>query len=418
MPIVGLTDRNAGFPQIGVLRKGAPKAERGPGRDLEHFRFDADDEDASMAFKAIYGDEPRAVRVYVPYATTDENFEAWREDWVASSLRHRCDGQTCVRWLTGNGSYSTEPMPCPGGCKQVGRLKVIIPELRRMAFVTVLTTSIHDIMEIHANLAALESARGDLRGIPLILRRVPREISTPNGDGKRVRRQKWLINIEAQPDWVELQLAAAAEAARPILAAASPALALPAWDEEDEAESVLIEAPAPLPALPAAPASQRKSVTHPQAIPAPNEAALTLEKQLKQACMTICNQDRTRAADLFTRQYSGLGFEQRQEALLALNAPPDEKLMAQIDDQLIRALDLGQTRQQIDEQVSQLTNGVTFSALTSMQILSIINAMEVWIDSIYREQRQAGLPMRGSEPVTLAGLDADETAIARKAGRR
>jgi hypothetical protein len=28
-----------------------------------------------------------------------------------------------------------------------------------MAFVTILTTSIHDIMEIHANLAALESAR-------------------------------------------------------------------------------------------------------------------------------------------------------------------------------------------------------------------------------------------------------------------
>jgi hypothetical protein len=102
MPIKGLTDRNAGFPQIGVLRKGAPKAEKGPGRDLEHFRFDADDREAAAAFAAIYGDEPRTVRVYVPYATTDENFEAWREDWIASSLKHRCDGQNCVRWLTGN----------------------------------------------------------------------------------------------------------------------------------------------------------------------------------------------------------------------------------------------------------------------------------------------------------------------------
>jgi len=418
MPIVGLTDRNAGFPQIGVLRKGAPKPERGPGRDLEHFRFDGDDEDASLAFRSIYGDEPRAVRVFVPYATTDENFEAWREDWVASSLKHRCDGQICVRWLTGNGSYSTEPIPCPGGCKQVGRLKVIIPELRRMAFVTVLTTSIHDIMEIHANLAALESARGDLRGIPLILRRVPREISTPNGDGKRVRRQKWLINIEAQPDWVELQLAAAAEAARPILATASPALALPAWDEEDEAESVLIEAPAPLPALPAAPASQRKSVTHPQAIPAPNEAALTLEKQLKQACMTICNQDRTRAADLFARQYAGLSFEQRQEALLALNAPASEQQIARIDDQLMRALDLGQTRQQVDEQVSRLTNGAAFTTLTTMQIMSVIHTLEIWIDGVYQENRQAE-QSPDAEGVRVASSDqGDSASAAKKAGRR
>ena len=47
MPIIGLTDRPASFPQIGILRKGAPKPERGPGRDLKHFRFDTDDTDAA-----------------------------------------------------------------------------------------------------------------------------------------------------------------------------------------------------------------------------------------------------------------------------------------------------------------------------------------------------------------------------------
>ena len=231
--IIGLTDRPASFPQIGTLRKGAPKPENSnkPGADLKYFRFDCDDGEAAGLFAETYGPEPVAIRVYVPFKTTDENFDAWREEWTASSLKHRCDGQTCVRWLTPQGTYSAEPKPCPGNCKQVGRLQVIIPELKRMAFVTVLTTSIHDILEIHSNLLALESARGDLRGIPLILKRAPREISTPSGsNGQRARREKWLITIEAQPQWVELQLTAQERAALP---QAAP-LALPEWEGDEE----------------------------------------------------------------------------------------------------------------------------------------------------------------------------------------
>lgn len=233
MAIIGLTDKPAAFPEIGVLRKGAPKPEKGnkPGEDLKHFRFDSSDADAVRLFTEHYGAEPVAIRVFVPFATADENFEAWREEWTASSLKHRCDGQTTVRHLTPRGTYSTEPQACPGGCKQVGRLKVVVPELRRFAYVTVLTTSVHDIIQIHANLLALESLRGDLRGIPLILKRVPRKISTPNGtNGERARREKWLITIEAAPQWVDLQLTAQERAALPV---AQP-LALPEWDGEEE----------------------------------------------------------------------------------------------------------------------------------------------------------------------------------------
>lgn len=239
MAILGLTDRPAAFPTIGVLRKGAPKPESGnkPGADLKHFRFDSDDEGATRLFTEHYGREPRSIRVFVPFKTAAENFEAWKEEWSASSLKHRCDGQTMVRWLTAQGRYSDEPKECTGGCKQVGRLNVIIPELRRMAFVTLQTTSTHDILQIHANLTALENARGDLRGIPLILKRSPREISTPADNGKRARREKWLITIEAAPSWVELQLTAQERAALP---QAEP-LALPSWDGGDDDDD---EAPA------------------------------------------------------------------------------------------------------------------------------------------------------------------------------
>jgi hypothetical protein len=234
MPILGLTDKTASFPQIGVLRKGGEKKdERKPGPDLKHFRFDCDDEDANAAFRSVYGDEPRTIRIFVPYATVAENFEAWREEWTAGSLKHRCDGQTCARWLNGN-AYSDKPKPCPGGCKPTGRLKVIIPELKRLAYVTVLTTSIHDIITIQSNLMALESAREDLRGIPMLLRRSPREISTPNGEGKRARREKWLISIEAQPSWVELQLTAQQRAALPGVNAPLALMPAPSGEDEDD----------------------------------------------------------------------------------------------------------------------------------------------------------------------------------------
>jgi hypothetical protein len=253
MPIVGLTDRGPSFPQIGVLRKGAPKVGNGPGKDLEYFRFQTDNEEAAEAFAQFYGSEPRVIRVFVPYKTTNENFEAWREEWTASSLKHRCDGETCVRWLTPQGTYSDEPKPCPylavpnnkKGCKQVGRLQVVIPELKRLAYVTVLTTSINDILELHSNLQALEATRSDLRGIPLLLYRVPCKISTPAENGKRARREKWLLHVEAQPQWVELQLAAAQEAALPKANVQQFALP-PAPAEEDDDDDEQIESLAPV----------------------------------------------------------------------------------------------------------------------------------------------------------------------------
>lgn len=216
MAIKGLTDRNAMFPEIGQIRKGAKKTDANkPGPDLDHFRFVAPT-DLMRSFVDAFGDKPQEIRFISPFETTAEVFEAWREEYGAGSLKHRCDGhKTVIRQLP-NGSYSNDPIDCPGGCKQVGRLKIVIPALKRLGFVTVHTTSIWDILTIWQNLSALEMLRGSLRGIPLVLRRVKRSISTPSGsDGKRARRDKWLLTIEAAPEWVEKQLDAMQRAALP-----------------------------------------------------------------------------------------------------------------------------------------------------------------------------------------------------------
>ena len=223
MPIKGLTNREPQFPLIGELRKGAEKPETGnrPGKDLTYFRFTSDLDDVMAAFESAYDGEPRLINVFLPFRYVDNNWEAWQEEWVAGGLKHRCDGEYVVRMLQDDGTY-VDPKPgdvkCPGGCKASGRLKVIIPELQRLAYVLVLTTSKWDIANLDSQLRALWEIKGDLRGIPLQLRRRPERKSMPQGN-KRVRREMWLLSIEAAPNYVQLQLAAQEAAALPQLPA-------------------------------------------------------------------------------------------------------------------------------------------------------------------------------------------------------
>lgn len=302
MPIQGLTTQGASFPQIGVLRKGGPAVQKQGrngayntfGPDLDHFRFDCDDDEALAAFSAAYGATPKAINVYLPFPSTEQNFESWRENWGASGLNRRCDGQTCVMSRGRDGRYVRGDAPCwcaqqPEGtkkdqlCSPVGRLKVIIPELRRLAYVTVLTHSLHDIRSLHEQILAIELMNGTLQGVPFVLRRAPREISTPRDNGQRARVTKHLLSIEAAPRWVGLQLTAMEQAmgAAPQLTARqaaptnAPRLPAPvaAYDDEDEGEyddgaSFEPREPAPLadaatgevlPLEPAAPAAPLRS---------------------------------------------------------------------------------------------------------------------------------------------------------------
>ncbi|MBW4596261.1 MAG: hypothetical protein KME46_25985 [Brasilonema angustatum HA4187-MV1] len=204
MAIKGLTDKQARFPKIGTIRKGSPKHEGKMGRDLTYFRFDTQDSDAAQAFLQAYGKEPREINVMLPYQQTEQVFPSWMEEWAASSLIRRCDGeQQCLYLNSDRKSYSKKPIQCAApqcNCKPVGRLTVVIPELRRLGYVEVLTHSKFDILGLTENLVAIEQASGDLRGIPFVLSRTRRSISVPMGE-KRVRQDKWLLSIEASPEW-------------------------------------------------------------------------------------------------------------------------------------------------------------------------------------------------------------------------
>lgn len=284
MPIKGLTDRGVAFPQIGNIRKGGKKVqiidkatgkprvnERGEpvmmqGPDLAYFRVEFDEREikAIDRFNQLYPDsKPTALTILLPFDQIDRVWNPWREAYTAGALLHRCDGEYinyAINPATGeeiikNGLDATgQPVKCnlqndPNKlkrCKPTGRLHVIIPELERLAYLVVHTTSIHDIANISDQLAAIrEMNGGHIVGIPLILRRRPIEISTPSGtNGQRARRVKSLISIEADPEWVSRKIAQMRLAAMPQLAQitapvdAGPSLAaLSAYDDDDEDES-------------------------------------------------------------------------------------------------------------------------------------------------------------------------------------
>lgn len=222
MPIKGLTDRAdlGRFNRLGKIHKGGEKGEKGWGEDLSYFRFAPEggpDREGVLkrAWLKCYGDQPATLIVTMPYATVDECFPCWQEQWSASAMLHRCDGETMVMWLRDDKrSYSRDPKPCPyakgtkertkqdPGCKPQGRLDVFLPQLLKEtqfapATVTLETSSLHDIASITGVLRKMEAeCEGDLTGQAFIVYRVQKHISTPGQDGKRIRRAKWLVLID------------------------------------------------------------------------------------------------------------------------------------------------------------------------------------------------------------------------------
>jgi len=227
MPIKGMTNRDLAFPTIGQIRKGSKKTSNAPGRDLTYFRvvFDELEKESERVFNLYYDNEPRSIRIILPFNDIDRVWDAWLEAYTAGRMVARSDGefvQFATDGITGeiivkNGvSIATgQPVPHPADniagydykdrpieYKHHGRLKVIIPELERAAYLTVITTGKWDVANMDAELRGFHALNnGQIAGIPLIILRKPEE-KPVTINGKRVRKIFWNIHIEAASDWM------------------------------------------------------------------------------------------------------------------------------------------------------------------------------------------------------------------------
>lgn len=228
MGIHGLTGDLARYPRLGKLRKGGPKRShtRADGKEIEivgvdlgeMLRFTSEDPDLEREWLGAFGAlEVDELTVLLPYATVDECWQAWREEYGASALKVRCDGKNHILWLDPTtGDYNDTPKPCPGAscqARETGRLDLLVLGFPRLGTVTIETHSLNDIRNLDACIRLMAIQSGDLTQIPLRLCRVSKPISKPvikdrKRTGERVRSPEWLLHIEPSPAWVRQRLEA------------------------------------------------------------------------------------------------------------------------------------------------------------------------------------------------------------------
>lgn len=225
MPIKQLTDNHQygrGLPRIGTLYKGDEKPEDGkrPGKDLEHFRFEPEPqfEWVKDVWRELYAEQPTEFSpVFLFGATADEVFETWMEEWSATGLQHRCDGETQYqRYDKAIGEYSSARVKCEAPscqCKRTGRLRLMFPDFIEasgvLGYVAITTHSIHDILTLHRYLSDVAQMYGKLEGVPFVFGRAKREVSAPKPKepGTRIKTTKSLLYVHVLPDFTREHLA-------------------------------------------------------------------------------------------------------------------------------------------------------------------------------------------------------------------
>jgi len=220
------------FPEIGQIRKGGVKSDKAPGRDLnEKFRvlFFPGNEGSEKKFTDSYGSLfPTKIRAMLPFASLDDCWVVYNEAYSAGRMLARADGEKYITLRDGRtGEYlvaNGEPYRqfTPGDVvgytdgrgktqrikiKPVGRLYLFLPDLERAVFLTLKTTSYYDAININQQLGAVAAMgknlnNGSVAGIGIQIYRRPQSITWNQEGGNAVRIDKWLINIEVDPDWM------------------------------------------------------------------------------------------------------------------------------------------------------------------------------------------------------------------------
>lgn len=195
------------LPRIGVIRKGAPKPERGPGRDLDHFRLDRAEPSVVAAWLEAFGPEPKSISGILPYADPAENLNIWDELWQGKRLLWRGDGERLHVQLQGSnyvrfapGSGPAQPAAAgatvgKGKVARISRLRLLLPQLRIAGIFDIMSSSAIDADELWANLMWIRSTVPTLQGAPVTIFRAERQFNVAQPDGKVMVVKKYMLHM-------------------------------------------------------------------------------------------------------------------------------------------------------------------------------------------------------------------------------
>ncbi len=217
MPIKDLTERRR-IPRLGKLRLGI-KAVNANGREypkaVDYFVVTSEDPGMAEAFRAAYGDKPKAIEIAFP---TDHP-----EDWASQFYRNysrsrglvcKGDGEEATRLVFAgdsskapaghdpSGKRETEWVPvectgkkCPfcekGDCKGTMFLQFLIPSIPGLGVWQLDTSSVNSILNVNSSVDLIQRVCGKIAMLPLTLRVVPMQV-TPGGIKKTV----WVLQLD------------------------------------------------------------------------------------------------------------------------------------------------------------------------------------------------------------------------------
>lgn len=307
------------LPRIGTIRKGAPKPERGPGKDLDYFRLDRADPAVVAAWNEVMGKEPKSISGILPYADPAENLNIWDELWQGKRLLWRGDGDRLHVQLQGN-SYvryaagEGPAQPAAAGDKvdrlkvaRVSRLRLLLPQLGVAGIFEVMSSSAIDADELWANLMWIRSIVTTLQGAPVTVFRAERQFNVPQADGKTMVVTKHMLHLML--DGRSLSNLLPSPTAGSLLASpvSAPALAAgqPAADDDAPEEGVYDDADS--------------GTAHPDAPPPDDE--LVISEASAREFITAAASCLDTDADTVKERMKALGYER-------IPGKPDERVKA------------------------------------------------------------------------------------------
>ena len=269
------------LPRIGTIRKGAPKPERGPGRDLDYFRLDRTDPAVAAAWHEVFGQQPKTISGILPYSDPAENLSIWDELWQGKRLLWRGDGDRLHVKLDGNSYVRYAPgdgpaQPAAAGqmveklkVARVSRLRLLLPQLRVAGIFEVMSSSAIDADELWANLMWIRSTVATLQGAPVTVYRAERQFNVAQPDGKTMVVKKHMLHLMLDGRYLDALLPAPGGTLVPLLAApTAPAIGSGMADDDAPEDGEYDDAPA------APPAPNGKAQPAPQAQPAQDNGPL------------------------------------------------------------------------------------------------------------------------------------------------